>query len=180
MKKKKFFVDMDGVLAIWNPNATEEETHERGYFIRRDVEFSVVAFVRMLMAERYDVSILSSVYQDDHSVKEKESWLDNVGLRDIPRIFVPYGEDKHNYIKVDDDCLPILIDDFSKNLKAWENEGYLPIKFFNGINNMPKLKVVDGKIEIKLDTWSGYSIDNRMTPQMMFTVVTGVAEAEAA
>ena len=177
--KPKFFIDMDGVLAVWNPNATEEETHEKGYFLQRDVELSVVAFVRLLLSRGYDVSILSSVYQDEHSISEKEKWLDSVGLDDVPRIFVPYGEDKHKYIDTTG-ILPVLIDDFSKNLTAWENEGYLAIKFFNGINNMPKLKIVDGKIEVKMDTWKGYSIDNRMTPQMMFTVVTGVAEAEAA
>ena len=176
--KPRYFIDMDGVLAVWNPNATEEESHERGYFLKRDIELSVVTFVRMLITAGYDVSVLSSVYQDDHSIQEKELWLDNAGLNDIKRIFVPYGEDKHKYIKTEG-CLPVLIDDFSKNLTAWEKEGYLSIKFFNGVNNMPKLKVVDGKIEVKTDTWAGYSIDNRMSPPQMYNVVVAVATAEA-
>ena len=177
--RPKYHIDMDGVLAVWNQQASEEETHENGYFIGRDVEFSAVAFVRMLKDRGNDVCILSSVYEDDHSAQEKDLWLNRAGLPDIQRIFVPYGKDKHEYIKAEG-ALPVLIDDYTKNLVAWENEGYLSFKFMNGFNNQPKLKVVNGTAHVNGDSWTGYCIDKRMTPSQMYLLVTSVSNAVAA
>ena len=177
--KPQYYVDMDGVLAVWNQNASEEETHEPGYFLNREVELSAVAFVRLLANKASGkVSILSSVYEDDHSAEEKNIWLNRAGLADLPRIFVPYGRDKHEFINTED-TLPVLIDDYSKNLRAWEDEGYLAFKFMNGFNNQPKLKVVDGIVHVNADSWEGYSIDRRMTPKQMLTLVTSVSNAVA-
>lgn len=181
MKKITFYVDMDGVLARWNEMASEEETHERGYFLSREVELSAVAMTIMLYQSGADVKVLSSVYQDDHSTMEKREWLNLAGLADIPAVFVPYGEDKHAYVEVDEDTVSVLIDDYSKNLNAWEAEGLLAIKFMNGINDRPKLLIQpDNTVQMKLDSWAGYSIDYRMTPKQMYTVVTSIAAAEAA
>ncbi|MBO5550712.1 MAG: hypothetical protein J5966_02030, partial [Lachnospiraceae bacterium] len=102
MKKVRYYIDMDGVLAVWNQEASVEDTHERGYFKAREMELSAIAFVRLLADAHRDVSILSSVYEDDHSAQEKDAWLDSAGLYDVPRIFVPYGKDKHNYIDTKD------------------------------------------------------------------------------
>ena len=169
---------MDGVLAIWE-DVPEEESHNMGFFSSRKPEATAVNFVKRLVDAGEDISILSAVYEDDHSAIDKTDWLYAQGLGNVNKIFVPYGKDKHDYID-SRECLPVLIDDFSKNLIAWENEGFLAIKFFNGINNMPKLKVVNGTIEVKTDTWPGYSIDHRMSPDMMYTVVTSIANSLAA
>lgn len=174
--KPVYYIDMDGVIAVWNQNASEEETHENGYFLNRDVELSAIAFVRMLKDSGADVRILSSVYMDDHSSEDKSMWLVQNGLGDLPKTFVPYGHDKHAYIN-DENGFPVLIDDYSKNLIAWEEEGYLAFKFFNGVNNMPRLKVKDGTIQISTDTWTGYSIDRRMSPAQMYLLVTSVTQS---
>ena len=179
MIKPKFYIDMDGVLAVWNQEASEEETHEIGYFLSRDVEASAVELVKLLHNAGHDVCILSSVYQDDHSAEEKSKWLDNNGLADIPRIFVPYGEDKNAYIKKAG-TLPVLIDDYTKNLRTWDAEGYLAFKFMNGFNNQPKLGIRNNTVYMKTDSWNGYSVDNRMTPQQMFILITSVANTVAA
>ncbi len=168
----RIYVDMDGVLAKWNENASEEETHKKGYFISREAELSALSLVRLLKDAGMDVNILSSVYQDNHSVEEKKEWLDMNGLKDIPRTFVPYGEAKRDYVERGDN---ILIDDYSRNLRQWEEEGYTAIKFMNGINNRPKLTIVGDSVTVKIDGWEGYSIDYRMTPKQMFTVVMAVA-----
>ncbi len=180
MKRIEYYVDMDGVLAVWNEKASEEETHQKGYFAGRDMDIAALSLVRLLKNSGKDVMILSSVYQDDHSAQEKREWLNNAGLPDIKEIFVPYGEDKYRYIKSDETTLPVLIDDYGKNLVDWENQGYFPVKYFNGVNNQPKLDVIDGSVHVKIDSWYGASIDSRMTPEDMYKRVTALAEAEAA
>ncbi len=179
MKTVHYYVDMDGVLAKWNADASEEETHEHGYFINREAELSAVALVRLLIDAGKKVHILSSVYEDDHSAREKREWLDSVGLKDVDAIFVPYGEDKNQYVDAEG-SLPVLIDDYSKNLTAWESMKYLAIKFMNGFNNQPKLTIVGNDVKVKTDSWSGYSIDHRMDVKQMFTAVTSISEATAA
>lgn len=178
--KVKYYVDMDGVLAVWNQNASEEDTHQHGYFASREPEPSAIGLVRILKENGHDISILSSVYEDDHSADDKRKWLDKVGLSDIPQIFVPYGADKADYIEDADDFLPVLIDDYSKNLYVWEEKYGIAFKFFNGVNNKPRFRVVNNVLEIESDKWSGYSIDNRMTPEKMYIIVKSISEAIAA
>ena len=181
MKMIRYFIDMDGVLAKWNEFASEEDTHERGYFLNRDIELSVAAMVLELKKSGAYVRILSAIYQDDHSAKEKREWLDAIGLRHIEAIFVPYGEDKYRYIDAASDDTCVLLDDFNKNLSSWEDKGHIAIKFMNGINNRPKL-IMDksGNIQARLDSWTGYSIDHRMSVKQMYNIVTSIAHAEAA
>ncbi len=172
----QIYVDMDGVLAVWNEKASEEETHEPGYFINREQELSSLSLVRILKDKGFDVQILSSVYEDDHSIEEKRKWLDNAGLSDIDAIFVPYGEKKDDYISPTG--TPVLIDDYTKNLRSWEAAGYIPIKFMNGINNRPKVKIDGDVMKIELDSWDGFSIDRRMTPMQMYTIVSAVVKEQ--
>ncbi len=173
MKKPIYYVDMDGVLAVWNESASEEDTHVPGYFKGRERETSAVALVQLLKRAGEDVRILSSVYQDDHSADDKRAWLKESGLGDIKTVFVPYGEDKARYVSSEGGN-PVLIDDYSRNLAAWRKSGYTAVKFFNGVNNRPKLEIVGDTVKVKLDGWDGYSIDHRMSPEMMFTIVTAV------
>ena len=56
----KLFVDMDGVLAVWNPTATLNDTHQPGYFINRDIEVCVKELILRLRDEKIDVSINSA------------------------------------------------------------------------------------------------------------------------
>ena len=170
------YVDMDGVLAKWE-EVSEEETHLEGYFASRKPEINIINLVKRLKAEGFDVRILSAVYSDNHSAKDKEAWLSYNGLSDFEKIFVPYGEEKTSYIKKK--SLNVLIDDFGKNLNQWEKAGYLPVKFMNQINSRPKMIMAeDGSIQLKLDTWSKSRLDYRMSSEQMYQTLIGIIASE--
>ena len=180
MKKINIYFDMDGVLAKWNPDASEEETHEKGYFANREADDPVVELVKMFITlpkfvetNGVNVFALSAVYEDDHSSKEKDEWLMKVGLDKITRLFVPYGQNKSEFIESDEEVINVLVDDYGKNLREWGKAGknFIPVKYYNGINNLPKLNVKNDIVNISLDTWDGYSINNKMTVETMFKVL---------
>lgn len=136
------YVDMDGVQAIYGLGDSIEEMSKVGYFRNRPVQKNVIDFIKMISAdERFNVAILSAVFDDNHSKEEKKQWLIENGLGGVDAIFTPCGACKADYVKTSG--LNILIDDYSKNLLEWENQGknFLGIKFDNGINgNIGKWK----------------------------------------
>ena len=166
-KNIRFYFDMDGVLAKWR-NVSIEETYQKGYFAKLTPEFCIVDAVRAIYDMGYDVSILSAVYQDGHSVNDKISWLKENGLGGIPGIFVPYGEKKADYLKKSPGSISVLVDDFSKNLREWVATGddFVGIKFMNGINGTK-------------GTWAGYLVSNKMSTAQLVNAITGIAKAEA-
>lgn len=173
-QRATIYVDMDGCIAKWQ-EVSEEETHEKGYFASLPAQLNLIKVVQRLQANGYDVKILTSVYEDDHSRADKEKWLKSQGLC-IEVIFVPYGENKFEYIK-DSDKTKFLIDDFGKNLSAWENFGKdcVSIKFMNQVNSRPKMEVrEDGSMTLKQDSWNGYKIDYRMVSEQIYKSVLGI------
>ena len=125
------FIDMDGVVAKWNAEASVEDTRRRGYFLKRVPEKSVVKLVKALQKLGAPVCILSAAY-DENAASEKSIWLDMVFGTSLDRIFVPYGSSKSDY--TGGGRGNVLIDDFSSNLHAWEKSGNVGLKFYNGIN----------------------------------------------
>lgn len=159
MEKIKIYIDMDGCIAKWNMDASIEDTFEPGYFAALEPDERLIDAVKML-SEEYDVSILSAVYQDNHSMNDKITWLDNNGLGHLQRIFVPYGQPKQKYI--DQDFTSILIDDYSKNLEEWIlAKNCYGIKYLNGINATKGM-------------WNGFMISSRMNPNAMCTTIKGI------
>ena len=133
--KINVYVDMDGVQAVYGANDSVEKMSQVGYFRNRPVQQNVIDFIKLLNKdERFKVAILSAVFDDDHSKEEKKHWLIENGLGGVDAIFTPCGVCKANYVKTSG--LNILIDDYTKNLIEWENQGrgFLGIKFDNGIN----------------------------------------------
>ena len=166
--------DMDGVIAKWQEKATQEQVAATGYFISLEEEARVKEFVFFLLSLGFKLIFLSAVFVDDHSAREKGKWLDNRGLPEslVPRCFVPYGEDKNKYVGEDKNI--ILIDDFGKNLEAWRASGRRAIKFYNGINNRPKMEFDEnGTARIQLDSWNGPSISKDMSVEDMYAVLIG-------
>lgn len=164
MKSIKIYVDMDGVLAKWDSGASLEETYLPGFFLTRQPEPSVIGAVKILMEQGLDVCILSCAYENGYAAVEKGVWLDRAGLSDIPRVFVPYGKKKTDYIRTAD--VSVLLDDYSRNLHEWREEGNVGFKFYNGVNG-------------NHGTWHGYSVDYRMTPEQIALVIAAVAKETA-
>lgn len=155
----KLFVDMDGVLAVWNPTATLNDTHQPGYFINRDIEVRVKELIFRLRDEKIDVRINSAAY-DIEAESEKNIWINNYVDATIERIFVPYGSNKADYVIGTDN---ILIDDYTDNLLKWLASGKgKAIKFLNGING-------------KSGRWTGPTISKNMTVDEMIAVIKEVA-----
>lgn len=165
---RRFFIDMDGVLAIWEEASLEEMTSP-GFFISRKVDQNVCAMVKNLLekqdTEGIEVYILSS-YLLPISKEEKIQW--NEKYTQIPlerQIYVPYGDSKAKALE----CVggikdgDVLLDDFTKNLKEWPG---VAVKLYNGINGTH-------------GTWQGFSIHNRMTPDKMVSQLDGISMMEA-
>ena len=135
---RKILFDMDGTLAVWQ-NVSLETVTKRGYFASLEPMENVCTLLKGLVSLGYEVGILSSVFQDGHSSVDKIKWLMRCfgGVIDIDNVFfVPYGERKSDYIKANapEWMSAMLIDDFSENLREWENAGGLAVKLYNGIN----------------------------------------------
>lgn len=140
--KINIFVDMDGVLALYDKD-TVNKMYNEGFFISRPAQKGNLNLVKTLMNDcNVDVYILSSLLADSEFIlKEKNEWLDK-HLPELPfekRIFVPEGVAKSTFINSKLNGLHnstnVLIDDYTVNLVKWEEDGYLALKMLNGLNN---------------------------------------------
>ena len=174
----KIYFDMDGVIAKWNENATLEEVGAEGYFLGRELEENVYLLIRKLIDMGFNVSILTAVYSNGYAEREKREWANRCGLADVDIIFVPYGESKFDYIDTTRGT-KILVDDFKKNLTEWRQNGGISIKFFNGINNRPRMTFDDtGVGHLVQDSWNGPAIDHRQSVKCMASVIMGQIMAQ--
>ena len=158
MKKVNFFIDMDGVLAKWRQAASLSEVGQKGYFLNLEVEV-----VLELVRQGYSVSILSHVFGES-AASEKTSWLNQCGLGHIHRTFVPYGEPKSDYVDNNRGQKNILLDDYTKNLVKWEEEGNIGVKLYNGVNG-------------NNGTWKGHSISLEMSFEDIIATLVAIAES---
>ncbi len=150
--KTKYYIDMDGVLAKWNTEASAEDTFEKGYFLNREPDEKAIRYVQDLLDDGLDVCILSHAYQNGYAEPEKQAWLQKYGLGNVPAIFVPYGTPKLEYVQLPVDTINFLVDDFTKNLREWETgENCRGIKYYNGINGTH-------------GTWYGKSVNPELDP----------------
>lgn len=134
MEKQRIFFDMDGILAVFNKNATMEEVFSKGYFENLRPMKSTISVMKQLYNEGYDIYILSSAREDFY--QEKINWVKRWISPFIPDItekiiLVPLGENKSNYIK-DKQKTDVLIDDYMPNLRSWHG---IAVKGINGINS---------------------------------------------
>ena len=68
------YVDMDGVQAVYGVGDSVEKMSEVGYFRNRPAQENVIEFIKKLSAdERFNVAILSAVFDDGHSKEEKKT-----------------------------------------------------------------------------------------------------------
>lgn len=160
--EKKFFIDMDGVIARWDTSSSVEDTYKKDYFRKLNPESLLIEVVLDLVKKGYEVSILSHVYNAIAS-EEKTDWLKQNGLGSLQKVFVPVGEAKHNFIPNNLNCVNILVDDYTKNLNEWEKnkENNIGIKVYNGINGSK-------------GTWKGLSINLSMSLNEIVELLTNL------
>ena len=163
------FVDMDGTLNYFEKSSSLEEITSEGYFFSRRPILDVVSAIRFLATNLPGrVCVLSSVFQDNHSIPEKKAWLEMYMPEIEKAIFVPYGTSKADFIENmlgrNLNELDFLLDDFSKNLHEWTGTG---IKLYNDINGTK-------------GTWTGYSVHYNCSPEVIANTILGVMTMVAA
>ena len=162
---KNIFFDMDGVLAEWIENESFETVCSPGYFKALRPQKNVLEAVKLL--SRYNdvnVCILSAVFKDDHSLQEKNEWL-NYYLPEIDashRFFVYCGESKWLQEMNEKD---VLVDDYSENLHDWAKNGGCGIKLLNGINWTNK-------------SWKGFCVNMDCEPKIIAASIHAFAFEE--
>lgn len=138
-KRVVFNFDMDGCLAQWEVGCTYEKTWEPHYFLYRDLEVVLRDAVCLLLEAGYECQATSAAYEEGTARQDKSDWLDNNGMKDLKRIFMPCGKNKADFIDIEDGVTYVLLDDYSFNLLNWEatdkpRSNFVAVKFLNGIN----------------------------------------------
>ncbi len=161
--KPIIFFDMDGVLAKWDTASSYEDTFVPGYFLSREPDALMIDSLHELVRLKYNVMILSAVYPGAIYHAEKEEWLRRYGIN-VPAIFLPCGENKANYVSLEADQRAFLVDDYTRNLNAWESTGagFVGVKYLNGINN-------------SRGTWRGYRVSNQMDSAHIVGTISAIA-----
>lgn len=166
MKRKRILCDLDGTVAGWK-NVPIEVYSKEGYYSSLDPVINVIESIKKLCEdERFEVYIASAVLNDNHSIKDKNLWIDNyMPFIDIEhRVFIPYGTSKVSYLKEKNLLTKgsVLIDDLSLNLFEWEKE-------------FPELKLVGVKVMNGINgtkgTWKGFKVHFDSLPDVIYKTI---------
>ena len=164
-KRAVIYCDMDGVLAQWDKACTFELTFEKDYFYNLLLEPAVKEALQLLIDAGFEVCVLSAAYEEGCARLDKSRWLSKHGMAHFDRKFTVCGENKADFIDVEDGVTYILLDDYNPNLINWDatkkNGGnFVAIKFLNGING-------------GTDTWKGRTIYHRSSGE---TIANAIAD----
>ena len=129
---KKIFLDLDGTLARFNvPNALKRYEKEKGFFFNLLAYKGIEKINELAKAGNiYIISASPNIYAD----MDKKSWIQKY-LYNIPKeniLLCRNGMNKAVYIqsildiKINKNCF--LLDDYTKNLREWEEAGGTGIK----------------------------------------------------
>ena len=125
-KKRRYFFDIDGVLAVFNFDATQEDLLKEGYWINRPFHANMVRAAVFLILAGEEVYILSARLENAKTALfEKNEWVDMIlpMISEDNRIFTLCGQDKVASIPSFDPETDILIDDFGPNCMTWAEHG---------------------------------------------------------
>lgn len=150
-----YWLDMDGVLAVYEPHAYKGEhpiylEKGRHYFKGVIPDNRMIRAVKLLLEKKSpedNVYIISSVSAlgaaFTEQVKDKKEWLRlNIPELDVDTNFFPAVSDKRDVAAMLTDKNArtltheeVLIDDYKKNLNLWQENGGEAVKYLNGINS---------------------------------------------
>lgn len=138
--KKHLYIDMDGVIALWDDyyKYALEDMKAIGFFWNLEPNISLVKAVKILTTQYKDIDIhILSAVMNENSKTEKNAWLDKY-LPEITadkRHFIRYGKNKADVFSGKDPKNYILLDDYTKNLRQWAEAGGKGICLLNGENS---------------------------------------------
>lgn len=150
--RKRVFIDMDGVLCEYRPDATMKDMMSSGYFASLAPRTEMLESVKgLIKLDTFDIYVLSAVISDcaEQSKREKMEWLDKYipEIDGTHRIFTICGTNKADAID-GITANDILLDDHSPNLNEWVKAGGKAIKVLNECNGLrgtfvtgPRLKI---------------------------------------
>ena len=119
-KRAVIYCDMDGVLAQWDKACTFELTFEKDYFYNLLLEPAVKEALQLLIDAGFEVSVLSAAYEEGHARIDKSRWLEKYGMKHFNRLYTVCGENKADFIDVEEGVTYILLDDYNPNLINWD------------------------------------------------------------
>ena len=162
---KRIFLDMDGTLARFNvPNALNRFNEEEGFFANLKAYKGIEAINQLCCdyTEAYIISASPHKKADIDKIEWLSKYLPNIEFENI--ILCRLGENKAKVIKnkcninIDNTCY--LLDDYTKNLIEWEQQGGKGIKRLTKVSdNSRKLwKGLELKDLGKLAELVGYGI----------------------
>jgi hypothetical protein len=164
--RKRLFVDMDGTIAVFHPVNRIETLYIEGYFLNLSPIGSVLAAVKQIAVQNpnIEVHILSTYLSDSpYAYTDKSLWLDKY-LPEVAaerRVFVPFGTDKCEMVKGGLQPGDYLLDDYTKNLAAWNpSQG---VKLLNGINHTR-------------GTWQGSAVRYDKPPHVLARDISRIVE----
>lgn len=139
----RMFFDMDGVLAHFNNQIESEEVlYQQGYFKNLLPQTSVLEAVNMMInCYPEQCYILTAAVESPYAIPEKKEWLSTYVTSNLKKdhiLFAKCGEPKSLYIEKGIRSFDILVDDYTKNLDSFVNDGGRGIKVVNAINDTNK------------------------------------------
>ena len=151
--KNRVFIDMDGVLCEYRPEAKITDMMSSGYFASLAPRSEIVEAVKgLIKLDQFDVYVLSAVISEcaEQSKREKMKWLDKYipEIDAYHRFFTTCGTSKSEAIK-DLSSNDILLDDHSPNLNEWIEAGGKAIKILNEYNGLNGTFVTGPRLKIK-------------------------------
>lgn len=137
---RRVFFDMDGTLNVWALGDHIDKVSAPGYMRTRTPIDNMVEASRLLHKAGIEVWILSSVLPYEHSMPDKDYWIDKHCPWFLPdqRIYTPYGTNKADFLQGVAGPGDVFLDDYTANLKEVEGvfgEDLVCVKVLNGIND---------------------------------------------